>query len=225
VRTFTWFAAVLFSALAFGQESDPAAPASGSEQPKPGRLLWLIPNSRTSPAMKDFRPLTRGQKFAIARHDSLDPGGFLLAGIFAAKGQAANTHPSFGQGASGFAKRFGTSYADWAINYHLTEAVFPSLLHQDPRYFRKGEGRRWSRFAYAMSQTFVTHSDSGRRVFNWSEVCGDATAVAISQAYYPDSRTAGSAAGKLGVYLGLATVSNVVKEFWPDIQRRISRKK
>jgi hypothetical protein len=159
--------------------------------------------------------MTASEKFALARHDSLDPGAFLLAGVFAAKGQASDQNPSFGQGASGFAKRYVASYADWAIGYHMTEAVFPTLLHQDPRYFRKGSGGKWSRLAHAVGQTFVSRSDSGKRMFNWSEVGGDATAVAVSQAYYPDGRSAGTAAGKLGVYIGMTAVSNVLKEFWP----------
>ena len=97
----------------------------------------------------------------------------------------------------------------------MTEGVFPTLLHQDPRYFRKGSGGKWSRLTHAIGQNFVARSDSGRRMFNWSELGGDATAVAISQAYYPDGRTAGAAAGKLGTYIGLTAVSNVLKEFWP----------
>jgi len=187
----------------------------GWGQERNGRLFWIIPNARTAPEPKDYQSLTVAEKFAIARHDSLDPGAFLLAGFFAGKGQATGQNPSFGQGAEGFAKRYVASYADWTIGYHMTEGVFPSLLRQDPRYFRKGSGGTWSRLKHAVGHTFVARSDSGRKTFNWSEVGGDATAVAISQAYYPDGRTPGAAAGKLGVYLGMATASNILKEFWP----------
>jgi hypothetical protein len=198
----------LLAALAHGEEHN-------------GRVFWIIPNGRSTALENADRPLTASEKFKLARQDSLDPGAFALAAIFAAKGQALDTNPSFGQGVGGFAKRFGASYADWAIGYHMTEAVFPTLLHQDPRYFRKGSGGGWSRLGHAMAQTFRARSDSGRPMFNWSELGGDATAVAISQAYYPDQRTAGAAAGKLGIYLGLTTASNILKEFWPDIQRKV----
>jgi hypothetical protein len=106
----------------------------------------------------------------------------------------------------------------------MTEAVFPTLLHQDPRYFRKGTGSGWSRLGYAMGQIFITHSDSGRTQFNYSEVVGNSVAVAISNAYYKDNRTAGDAVSGLGVQLGVDMAANVLKEFWPELERKFHRK-
>ena len=106
----------------------------------------------------------------------------------------------------------------------MTEAIFPSMLHQDPRYFRKGNGSGWSRLGYAVGQIFWTHTDSGGHMFNFSEVGGNAAAVAISQAYYPDHRDAGSAGGKLVVQIGVDMASNIVKEFYPEIIRLVHRK-
>ena len=97
------------------------------------------------------------------------------------------------------------------------------MLHQDPRYFRRGTGSGWSRLASAAGQIFWTHTDSDHAQFNFSEIIGNSTAVAISTAYYPDNRTATNAISKLGVQLGVDMASNVLKEFWPDINRKLSR--
>ena len=106
----------------------------------------------------------------------------------------------------------------------MTEAIFPSLLHQDPRYFRRGTGTGWSRLRYAIGQTFWTHTDSGRMQFNYSEIVGNSVASAVSTAYYTDKRTAGSAGSRLGMQIGVDTAANVLKEFWPDIERKFRRK-
>jgi hypothetical protein len=106
----------------------------------------------------------------------------------------------------------------------MTEAIYPVLLHQDPRYFRRGTGTVWSRLGSAAGQIFWTHTDSDHTQFNFSEIIGNSTAVAISTAYYPDNRTATNAVSKLGVQLGVDMAANILKEFWPDINRKFSRK-
>jgi hypothetical protein len=171
-----------------------------------------------------YIPLTAKQKFKLANDDALDRGTFLLAAAFAGEGQLTNANRSFGQGVEGYAHYFVTSYADWAIGDYMTEAVLPAMLHQDPRYFRKGEGSGFGRLTYAMTQIFWTHTDSGGRMFNFSEFGGNAAASAIAQAYYPDSRGAGNFASKLVIQVGVDMASNVMKEFYPDLRRAFSRK-
>ena len=105
----------------------------------------------------------------------------------------------------------------------MTEAVFPSALHQDPRYFRRATGSGLSRLGYAMGQVFWTHRDSGGTQFNYSEIAGNSAAVAISNAYYADNRTVGDAVSRLGMQLGVDMAANVLKEFWPDLQRKFQR--
>jgi hypothetical protein len=134
-----------------------------------------------------------------------------------------NSNKSFGQGSAGFGKYFGTSYGDLLIGNYMTEAVYPSLLHQDPRYFRRGRGSGSSRFVYAISRVVRTQRDSGGTQFNYSEWLGNSTAVAISNAYYPDQRGAGSAMSKLALQVGVDAIGNVLKEFWPDLQRKFSK--
>jgi hypothetical protein len=103
----------------------------------------------------------------------------------------------------------------------MTEGLFPSILHEDPRYYRRGEGSIWLRTAYACSRLFVTPTDSGGRTFNYSEWSGNAAATAISNMYYPDGRTAGANLEKLGMQIGLDGLANVLKEFWPDVKHRL----
>jgi hypothetical protein len=173
----------------------------------------------------NYEPLTAGQKFKLASQDSFDQGTVALAALFAGEAQLTNANRSFGQGGAGFGRYFGAAYGDLVIGNYMSGAVFPTLLHQDPRYFRRGIGSGWSRLGYAMGQIFWTHRDSGGTQFNYSEIVGNSTAVAISNAYYADNRTASDAVSKLGMQLGVDMASNILKEFWPELQRRFHRKR
>jgi hypothetical protein len=208
------------------------APCAASSQQTPNdpnqeeskRILGLVPNYRTSPSLVNYEPLTAREKFKLASEDAFDRGTIALAGIFAGEAQLTNANRSFGQGGAGFGRYFGASYGDFMIGDYMTEAVFPTLLHQDPRYFRRGTGSGLSRLGYAMGQSFWTHSDSGGTQFNYSEIVGNSAAVAISNAYYANNRTAGDAASKLGMQIGVDMAANVLKEFWPDLRRKFGRK-
>jgi hypothetical protein len=125
---------------------------------------------------------------------------------------------------AGYGRRYGAAYGDLMIGDMMTTGVYPSLLHQDPRYFRRGTGSTWSRLTYAMGQVFITHGDNRQTQFNYSEILGNSTAVAISCAYTPDNRSASDAASQLGLQLGLDMAGNVMKEFVPDLYRRFSGK-
>jgi hypothetical protein len=201
----------------------PTAPPPSEQLPK--RLFGIIPNYRSHASWKDSKPLTTGEKFKIATRDSFDPGTFLLAGGLAGIGLATNSTPSYGHGAQGYGCYYGATYGDLMIGNYMTEAVFPSIFHQDPRYFRRGSGSGWSRLGYAMSQIFVTHGDNRKTQFNISEFGGNAAAVAISNAYNPDNRTASDAVGKFGIQIGLDMAGNIVKEFGPDVHHKLSGRK
>ena len=222
----------IFPAIGYSQDpqspsaaADRAAQAPESSAPQASkRIFWIIPNYRTYPTLVNYKPLTRREKFKIALQDSFDRGTVAQALAFAGERQLAHASPSFGQGVEGYAHYFGTAYADFVIGDYMTEAIFPSLLHQDPRYFRRGTGSFKSRLGYAMGQTFWTHTDSGGKQFNYSELAGNATAAAISNAYYPDNRTAANWATQFGTQIGLDMAGNVLKEFWPDIYGKLARK-
>jgi hypothetical protein len=188
------------------------------------RILWFFTNHRTTNDSPEATTLTPHGKFKIAWDDATDRAIFLQTAFLAGIGQAENSNPSFGQGIAGYAKRVGTTYADFAVENMMTEGLFPTLFHQDPRYFRRSEGTNRSRLLYAMSRLFITRGDSGRSEFNYSEVIGAATSVAISNAYYPDERTAGNNVSRYAEQLGFDAASNVLKEFWPSLKRRLPRR-
>ena len=238
-RSLTYMVACLFLVLpqlSFSQQSpstyqpQPGTPKGeepvGSKPPEPKdkRIFFIIPNYRTFPSLTNYEPLSTKEKYKIATQDAFDPGTIVLGAAFAGQGQLSNSNRAFGQGVKGYAQYWATSYTDFVIGDYMTEAVFPSLFHQDPRYFRRGTGSVLSRLGFSMGQIFWTHNDSGTSAFNISEVAGNASAVAISQAYYQDGRDAGSAIQKLSTQLGVDMASNVLKEFWPDVSRKFSRK-
>jgi len=193
-------------------------------QPERGRIFGIIPNYRTSPSLKNYEPITSREKFKMASQDALNCGTIALAALVGGEGQFANANRSFGQGGAGFGRYFGAAYGDFLIGDYMAEWAFPTLLHQDPRYFRRGTGTGWSRLGYAMGQVFWTHRDTGGTQFNYSKVLGNATAVAISNAYYVDRRNAADATSKFSIQLGADMAANVLKEFWPDLERKLRRK-
>jgi hypothetical protein len=185
------------------------------------RILGIIPNFRTAAYPKVYQPLSAGEKFKLASQDSFDRSTIALGFLFGVESQIAGSNPAFGDGQAAFARYVAASYGDFVIGDYMTEAIFPTMLHQDPRYFRRGTGSGMSRLGYAMGQIFWTHNDSGTTGFNYSELGGNAAAVAISNAYYPDSRTVSDNLSKLGMQLGVDMTSNILKEFWPDFQRKV----
>lgn len=191
----------------------------------PGRhVLWIIPNFATSPELQEYKPLASREKFRIAAQDTFDRGTIALAAAFAGESQFSRSNPSFGGGAQAYAHYWITAYSDFAIGNYMTEAIFPTFLHQDPRYFRRGSGSGWSRLGSAVGQIFWTHTDSGGRQFNYSEIAGNSAAVATSMAYYPGNRNASNAAEQLGTQVAVDMAVNIVKEFWPSRERKASRK-
>jgi hypothetical protein len=111
------------------------------------------------------------------------------------------------------------------IGNMMTEGFAPALLHEDPRYFRLGEGSGPRRTFYAVTRILVTPTDKNHETFNFAEWGGNATAVAISNAYYADGRNAVNNAERLLIQCGTDALSNVLKEFWPDVKRHFSKKK
>ena len=212
----------LLPAQAFCQQAIPTTTAP--PEPEPKRIFLIIPNFRTSPMPVPYKAITPSEKFRIATQDSFDRGTVALGVLFGAEAGLTDANRSFGQGVRGYAHYFATSYADYVIGDYMTEAVFPTILHQDPRYFRRGTGSGWSRLGYAVGQVFWTHNDSGRGQFNFSEIAGNSTAIAISMAYYPENRDVTDGVSKLGSQLGVDMTSNILKEFWPDLERKFSRK-
>lgn len=113
-----------------------------------------------------------------------------------------------------------TAYGDFAIGNYMTEAILPTILNQDPRYFRRGSGSGWARLESEVRQIFRIHTDSGGRRFNHSEIARNAPAVAISMAYYPGNRTAPNAVDQIGMQIAAEMSANIAEEFWPSRDRK-----
>ena len=205
------------------------SPAPDSAQPAPAvqdkRAYGVLPNNRSAEASDPFHALTARQKLTIAAKDSFDGAVYPTAAIFSVVYQAEDQNPSFGQGMKGYAQRVGGAFGDQMIGNMMTEGFAPALLHEDPRYFRLGQGSGGRRVWYAATRIFVTPTDKNHMTFNFAEWGGNAAAVAISNAYYKDGRNAVDNAEKLLVQCGTDALSNVLKEFWPDVKRHFSRKK
>jgi hypothetical protein len=227
VTAFVFILSLTFARPSQAQDSKPAEPPQDSAEPQdapepPGgtHVFGVLPNFRTVNASDVKGPLTTRQKFVIASKDSFDYPLVILAAGLGGIGQWGDQNPSFGQGASGFGKRVVTAYADQALGNMMTEGFMPAMLHEDPRYYRRSTCGAWSRTGYAFTRIFVTHTDSGRQRFNYSEWVGNSFAVAISNAYYPDGRTAGNNVAKLIEQCSLDGLAQVMKEFWPDIKQK-----
>ncbi|HEX4133468.1 MAG TPA: hypothetical protein VHY84_02505 [Bryobacteraceae bacterium] len=194
----------------------PGEPGSGVDK----RIFGVLPNYRTADGTMPFRPITTKQKYTIAMKDTFDYPSYVLAAAFAGISQEDDSNPSFGQGLKGYARRYASSVADQDLGNFMTEAIWPSMLHEDPRYFRKVHGSFWGRLGYASTRVFVTRTDAGNWRFNTSEWMGNGTVAAIGNAYYPDARGFGPTMQRMGTQVGTDAISCVLKEFWPDIKRK-----
>jgi hypothetical protein len=184
------------------------------------RILGVFPNFFTS-YVWHAEPLTTGQKFRLAWRSAIDPVTFLTAGAVAGIQQANNSFSGYGPGWQGYGKRYGANYADGFIGVMLGGAVFPSLLHQDPRYFYKGTGSTRSRILYALSTVVITRGDNGKWQPNYSNVLGTFAAGGISNAYYPaNDRGFGLTMENSAIGLAGGGVGALLQEF---VFRKVSR--
>src|SRR5262249_15431557 len=186
------------------------------------RILEVLPNYGTVEGAHVTPPLGTGQKFRLATAGVFDWAAYPFNGLLAAIGQAKDEPKEWGQGWDAYAKRYGASFADNSIGTYMTTAIYPSLLHEDPRYYQMGHGTFSHRFFYALGRLFVTRTDSGKERFNYSESVGNATAAALSNLYHAhEDRTASRNASTFGFLILYDGLSNELKEFWPDIRRKV----
>jgi hypothetical protein len=186
-------------------------------------MFGLMPEYGVVDPGAHIPPLTSAQKFKLAAQ-YLDPYTFGFVAVDAGISQALNSPREYGQGAAGYGKRYGAIFTDGLTNSIFATGLYPSLLHQDPRFYRRGEGKVFNRVEYAVTRVLITRQDSGRRAFNFSEIMGNLTSGAVSTAYYPDSqRNLADVAQRSGVQLGFDAGFYVLKEFYPDIVRKLFR--
>jgi hypothetical protein len=185
------------------------------------RMLGVIPNF--SAVMNGHaEPLTSRQKFSLYVKDAFDPFDFMTAGADAALEQHDNEYPEYGRGVSGYAKRYGASFADEFDGGLWASAILPSVLHQDPRYFRLGHGTFKGRLWYSVLSSVRCKGDNGRWQPNYSNLAGNMIGGAISNAYYPAAdRGFGLTLQRGGTTAAEIALSSLAIEFYPDVIARL----
>jgi hypothetical protein len=194
------------------------------EQQEHQRVLGVMATFNTT-RNKDALPLTSREKYQLFFKSATDPWPFGLAAFVSGIDQAENSFPQYGQGLKGYAKRYGASYTDYFTGNFFGNAVLPSLLHEDPRYFQKGTGTVTRRILWAAASTVWCKRDDGTWGPNYANVVGNLMGSAVSNLYYPaDDRTVKGTIER-GVTVSVEGIAGAeVIEFWPDIVRHYRRK-
>ena len=179
------------------------------------RIFGVVPNYYVS-YVPDAAPLNSRQKFQLSWKFAVNPFAFGVSGVIAGIEQANNSFRGYGQGAQGYAKRFGATYADFVSGTFFGNAIFPTLLKQDPRYFYKGTGSKKSRFLYALANAVITKGDNGHWQPNYSSVLGSLAAGGLSNLYHPASNRNGVGLTFENTLIGIggSAMAGVMEEFF-----------
>jgi hypothetical protein len=190
------------------------------------RILWALPNFLSVEEGSYTGPITAGQKFKLVTRSSFDPAEFVWYGLLAGISQAQNSEKEYGQGADGYAKRYGSQFGDGVIESYMVEACFPVVFKQDPRYFRVGQGGFLHRTGHVLERLVVTRGDNGKSQFNISEIAGAGAAAAISiYSYHPsDEKNFSNVASTWGTQIAYDALEMMFKEFWPDVRQKLRDK-
>jgi hypothetical protein len=203
------------------QKSDKPDDKAGSiaDEDPPKRMFGMIPDfENTNNTPVNQKPLTVREKYVLAWHQSTDFSAHVGAAFNAGLQQWGDGQPRYGEGWGAYGKRFAAAEGDQMTSSWLIYGVFPSLLHDDPRYFRLGKGSPPVRVWYAITRTFVTRRDNGTQRFNYSTVSGQLVSCAISTAYYPEiDRAASRVFSNWGLDLVGFSAYNVLSEYYPDL--------
>jgi hypothetical protein len=198
--------------------ANPGAASDAAPPPQPKRILGVMPNFRAVSADTVPPPPTPKQSLWIATRNSFDYSAFIFNGITSLEAIASDAHPELGKGLPGYGQYYWRGFIDRTDGNYFVIFVLPSILHQDERYYAMGKGSFWKRLAYSGTRVLITPNYEGHNTFNASEIFGRGIAQAISVSYYPpQSRTAGSIAKKYGFAIGRDALTNIFREFWPDI--------
>src|SRR5579863_2194538 len=203
---------------------EPKPESSEGKQTK--RMFWIIPNFAAVSADTQLPPLNTREKYTLAMHDSVDYSSFVWAGMLAGQSMALRSYPELHNGMAGYSRYYWRAFADQASGSFFTEALVPAVLHEDPRYYTLGHGGFFRRVKYALSQVVITKMDSGGTGFNYAEIVGNGMEAGFSNVYYPpQERSLHNTAMNYVAQLEAASLNNIIREFWPDIHRKMLREK
>jgi hypothetical protein len=191
------------------------------------RILGIIPNFiSANDTAANQKPLTSREKYVLSFHQMFDFSAHIGNLLQSTISQATDGQPHYGEGWGSFAERFAASEGDQMTSCFFIYGVLPSVLHDDPRYFRRGTGSVGSRLYYAASRTVITRKDSGEPTFNVPQTLGQLIQQGISTSYYPErDRTVGSVFGQWGIDLVYNSGYNMLREFMPDLGQYLARRK
>jgi hypothetical protein len=225
--TFAEPADALPDAPSAGQQNGTQAnPANGEEGKQTRRILGIIPNFRSVSADQKLPPLSPREKFKLTIEDSFDYSSFIYVGLLAGVSQAENSYPEFHNGAPAFARYYWHNFADTVNGNLMTEFLVPVATREDPRYYTLGHGGFIRRTGYSVSRLFVTRTDRDGLAPNFSEIVGNGAAAGLADLYYPSPERTWTKTGQRWVtQVGLDGFSNLIKEFWPDVNSRIFHNK
>ena len=195
------------------------------KQQEQQKLLAVIPNYYTS-YVANAAPMNPKQKFELAWKLVIDPSSFVIAAMIAGGQHANNSFPGYGQGAAGYANRFGAAYGDFFIGTYVSNAILPLIFKQDPRYFYKGTGSTKSRILYAMERSVITRGDNGHLQPDYSGILGSLVAGGISNLYYPEGSRHGFSTTLTNTLIGIGTGAgvNILQEFvFPKITPKLPK--
>jgi hypothetical protein len=166
--------------------------------------------------------LTAPEKFRLFVTNNVEPVTFVATAFNSGLAQAQNQDRMFGQGADGYAKRYGAALTDDVAGDFLHTFLFSVISRQDPRYYRQLEGSTTTRLSHALSHVLVAKADSGAKIFNFPEWMGTTSMVFLSNVYHPgNAQGLRPAARRIGVNIATDAASDVVREFWPEIVRKL----
>jgi hypothetical protein len=201
-----------------GQDAAAASQEVPIGQQQPQRILGVMPNFRAVSAGAHPPPPTPKQAFVIATKNSFDYSAFIFVGITSLLAEGTNAHPQLGKGVESYGRYYWRGFLDKMDGNYFVVFALPTVFHQDERYFAKGKGGIWRRGIYAASRILITPDYQGNNSFNTSEILGKGISQGISLAYYPSkTRTLGGFSAKYAYALGRDALTNVFREFWPDI--------
>ncbi|MGB6743654.1 MAG: hypothetical protein WBE38_08345 [Terracidiphilus sp.] len=188
------------------------------------RVAGIVPSFNVS-YIGNAASLSAGQKIRLAFRSQIDPYAFGIASIVAGIGEAKDDDPGFGWGPTGYFERAGAAYLDAFDGAMIGNGFLPALLHQDPRYFRRGYGSFAHRFSYAVATSFICkHDHTGKWEPNYSNVGGNIASGAISNLYYPKNNGFTHTITDGMTVTAEGTFGGVLQEFWPDISRKLFHK-
>ena len=197
--------------------------SSNGQTGSPKHIFWLVPAFHVT-YQTEFQPLTSREKFNEWLQGTYDPRGFALYAFESATLEYSSSDGFCGYGKSwgGYGECYGSMELDANISSFTGDYLFPLIMHQDPRYFRLGDGSFGKRLSYAISRVFITHSDSGHWTFFSSALSGTVVGAAASNLYYPkQDRRLGNSVSRAGLDLANTALFNVAAEFWPDIRHKL----